>query len=86
MLKRYAYKNARTKQRYKLRGVSVLLLLTLLFFVGLLTGCGATLPVVPPVTPRLPSKPELTTPLPSQPYSQTVREWLEKSRAKLMGM
>lgn len=86
MLKLYAINKKRIQRLRMRRLVFVALLLTVIFFAGLLTGCGETLPKVPPGTPKLPSKPEPTTPLPSVPYSQTVRERLESWRSKLMGM
>ena len=86
MLKLYAI-NARRIQRLRMRRlVFATLLLTVIFFAGLLTGCGETLPKIQQGTPKLPSKPDLTTPLPSVPYSQTVREKLESWRSNLTGM
>lgn len=70
------------RQRYAF----ALSLLTVIFFAGLLTGCGATLPVIEPngsPCPVIPSAPELTTPLPSKPYSETVQLKLSEWRALL---
>lgn len=70
------------RQRYAF----ALSLLTVIFFAGLLTGCGATLPVIEPSgspCPVIPSAPELTTPLPSKPYSETVQLKLSEWRALL---
>ena len=86
MLTPSAYKRRQKMRKQKQRYAFALLLLTVIFFAGLLTGCGETLPKIPPGTPKLPSKPELTTPLPSVPYSQTVREKLESWRSNLTGM
>ena len=81
MLKRYAYRNARTRQRYKLRGVSVLLMLMLLFFGILLTGC-QTQPTQPCVNPAIPSPPAQRMEPPSQSYSASAQadmeKWLER--------
>lgn len=52
----------------------------------MLTGCGATLPVIEPngsPCPVIPSASELTTPLPSKPYSETVQLKLSEWRALL---
>ena len=42
-----------------------------------LTGCVASLPIVPP-SPMLPAPPPVTTPQPLQPYSQSVLQDLQK--------
>ncbi len=84
MPKRYAYKNARTKQRYKLRGVSVLLLLMLLFFGILLTGC-QTQPIQPCVNPAIPSPPVQRMEQPSQSYSASAQADMETWRKRLTG-
>ena len=86
MLTPSAYKRRQTVRKQTQRYVSVLLLLTVIFFAGLLTGCGATLPVIEPngsSCPAIPSAPELTTPLPSKPYSETVQLKLSEWRALL---
>lgn len=56
----------------------------------MLTGCGATLPVIEPSVspcPAIPSAPELTTPLPSKPYWGTAQlslaEWRDLLKATL---
>lgn len=82
MLKRYAYKNARTKQRYKLRGVSVLLLLTVIFFTWLLSGCATT--SQPAATmPRIPEPPAPTMQQPPESYQQSALKLLQRWRAML---
>ena len=83
MLKRYAYKRARMRQTSGLRNVYALLLLTLLFFVILLAGCGATLPTVPPAQVRIPEPPPPTMQQPQEPYQQSVLTLLQRWRDKL---
>jgi hypothetical protein len=86
MLTPSAYKRRQTVRKQTQRYVLVLLLLMLLFFGILLTGCGATLPVIEQSgnpCPVIPSAPEPTTPLPSKPYSETVQLKLSEWRALL---
>ncbi len=86
MLTPSAYKRRQTMRRQTQRYGFALLLLTVIFFGLLLTGCGATLPVIEPngsPCPAIPSAPELTTPLPSKPYSETVQLKLSEWRALL---
>lgn len=66
------------KQRY----VSVLLLLTLLFFGILLTGC-ATQPTQPCVNPAIPLLPAQIMEPPSRSYSASAQADMEKWREKL---
>ena len=42
-----------------------------------LTGCAASLPIVPP-SPMLPAPPPVTTPQPLVPYSESVQQDLQK--------
>lgn len=82
MLKRYAYKREKIRQRYKLRGVPVLLLLMLLFFGILLTGC-QTQPIQPCVNPAIPSPPAQRMEPPSRSYSASAQADMEKWRKRL---
>jgi len=82
MLKRYAYRREKTRQRYKLRGVSVLLLLMLLFFGILLTGC-QTQPIQPCVNPAIPSPPVPRMEPPSQSYSASAQADMETWQKRL---
>ena len=84
MLKLYAI-NARRIQRQRMRrSVYVLLLLTLLFFGILLTGC-ATQPTQPCVNPVIPSPPAQRMEQPSRSYSASAQADMEKWRERLTG-
>jgi hypothetical protein len=84
MLKRYAYKRAKMRQTNGLRNVYARLMLTLLFFVGLLSGC-QTQPIQPCVNPAIPSPPAQLMEPPSQSYSASAQADMEKWRSKLTG-
>ena len=86
MLTPSAYKRRQTVRKQTQRYVLVLLILSVLFFVGLLSGCGGTLPPCPPAVPQqLPAMPELTTPIPSRTYSASVLELLQTWQQRLTG-
>ena len=82
MLTPSAYKRRQTVRKQTQRYVSVLLLLTLLFFGILLTGC-ATQPTQPCVNPVIPSPPAQRMEQPSRSYSASAQADMEKWRAKL---
>ena len=81
MLTPSAYKRRQTVRKQTQRYVSVLLLLTLLFFGILLTGC-ATQPTQPCVNPVIPSPPAQRMEPPSRSYSASAQadmeQWLER--------
>ena len=81
MLTPSAYKRRQKMRKQKQRYVSVLLLLTLLFFGILLTGC-QTQPTQPCVNPAIPSPPAQRMEQPSRSYSASAQadmeQWLER--------
>ena len=84
MLKLYAINNRRIQRQRMRRSVSVLLLLTLLFFGILLTGC-QTQPTQPCVNPAIPLQPAQLMGPPSQSYSASAQADMEKWRERLTG-
>ena len=55
----------------------------LLLLPVLLTGCGATSPVCPPVSSPLPAPPSISTPLPQESYSERAAQKLQRWREQL---
>lgn len=60
-------------------------LMPLLLLAALLTACGATSPVCPPVSQPLPTAPRVSTPLPPVSYSISAQQKLQTWRESLMG-
>ena len=84
MLTPSAYKRRQTVRKQTQRHVYALLLLTLLFFGILLTGC-ATQPTQPCVNPAIPSPPAQRMEQPSRSYSASAQADMEKWRERLTG-
>lgn len=57
----------------------------LLLLAALLTACGATSPVCPPVSQPLPTAPRVSTPLPPVSYSISAQQKLQTWHESLTG-
>lgn len=84
MLTPSAYKRRQTVRKQTQRYVSVLLLLMLLFFGILLTGC-QTQPTQPCVNPAIPLQPAQLMEPPSRSYSASAQADMETWRKRLTG-
>ena len=85
MLTPSAYKRRQTMRRQTQRYGFALLLLTVIFFGLLLTGCGESLPKVHPVPMRIPEPPPTTMEAPPQSYQQSALTLLQRWQAMLTG-
>ena len=84
MLKLYAINKKRMMRQRQRRNVSVLLILSVLFFGLLLSGC-ASQPPAPCHPARIPEPPPSTMEAPQQSYQQNVLTLLQRWQDVLTG-